>query len=320
MKENIEKFFEKNFKKIKKDISLKEYTTFRIGGKADFLIEARDEKEFIKVLKFAKKNKIPFFVLGEGSNILFSDEGFKGIIVKLKDSKIKLKKNEIEVSAGLPLRKLLSFCIKKEISGFEFLAGIPGTIGGGVKGNCGAFGSSIGDFVKKVKVFDLKNLKILSLSKKDCKFSYRESIFKKNKNLIILKIILSFRKGKKEEIRKKIKENLKYRKEKQPLDYPSAGSVFKNYSGEIKNKKLLKRYPELKEFNKKKIIPAGFLIEKCNLKGRKKGGAQISPKHANFIINLGKAKAKDVLYLVELAKKKVREKFKISLKEEIEII
>lgn len=314
------KKLEEKFPQIKKNVSLKKYTTFKIGGKTSYFLEIKEEKKLIEILKFLKKEKIPFFILGGGSNVLFSDRGFKGVVIRFKNSQIEFKKNKIKVSAGCFLKNLVSFCIEKELSGLEFLAGIPGTLGGAVRGNCGAFGNSIGDFVEEVKVFDFKKMKIVYFSKQKCNFSYRESIFKKNKNLIILKVTLSLKKGRKEEIKRKIKEYLKYRKERQPLDYPSAGSIFKNFIGKIKDKKLIKKYPELKNFNLKKTIPAGYLIEKCNLKGKRKGGAEISKKHANFIINLGKAKAKDVIYLINLAKKKVKEKFKTDLKEEIEIV
>jgi UDP-N-acetylmuramate dehydrogenase len=172
-----------------------------------------------------------------------------------------------------------------------------------------------------VEVLDLKTLKIKTFSQRQCKFSIKNSVFKKNKNLIITSAVLKLKKGNKKGIKRKIKENLNYRRKRHPLDPPSAGSVFVNSEKiKIKNKKLLNNFPELKEFNKKGLIPSAYLIEKCGLKGKKIGRAQISEKHANFIVNLGGAKAKDVISLIKLAKKKVKKKFGISLKKEIQII
>ena len=155
---------------------------------------------------------------------------------------------------------------------------------------------------------------------KKCKFGYRDSAFKRNKNLIILSVQIQLKKGKKSEIQRKIREYLNHRKETQPLDFPSAGSIFKNYELRIKKYELIKKFPELKNFNKKGQIPAAWLIEKCDLKGKKIGKAKISEKHGNFILNLGGAKAKDVKKLIDFAKKSVKKKFGIVLKEEIQYL
>jgi UDP-N-acetylmuramate dehydrogenase len=168
--------------------------------------------------------------------------------------------------------------------------------------------------------FQIPKFKIKILKNKDCKFGYRESIFKKNKNLIILSAVLQSKKGKRKEIERKIRENLNYRRETQPLNFPSAGSVFKNYELGIKKYELIKKFPEIKNFIKKGQIPAGWLIEKCGLKGKMIGKAKISEKHSNFIINLGGAKAKDVKKLIKLIKQKVKKKFGITLEEEVQYL
>jgi len=315
---------------FQKNISLAKKTTFKIGGKAKYFFIAKSKKDLIKAIGWAKRNHLPFFVLGGGSNLLVSDEGFEGLVIKLHSlSQPKIHKRtllrssgviSLEVEAGTKLKKLVEFCLKNGLTGLEWTMGIPGTLGGAVYGNASAFGNSMSDFVKEVEVLDTTTLKIKIFKKKDCKFSLKESIFKKQKKYIILSAVLALKRGNKKEIKEKIRYYLAYRERNHPLNFPSAGCVFKNQKSKLKNQKLLKKFPTLKEFNKKGVIPAAFLIEKCNLKGKKIGDAQISPRHANFIVNLGKAKAKDVLELINLIKVQVRKKFGIKLKEEIQLL
>jgi len=253
---------------FQKNIPLKKYTTFKIGGPAEYFFAAKNKTDLVRAIKNAKERRLPFFVLGGGSNLLISDEGYKGLVIK----------------AGKPLSSYI-------LKGLGWAAGIPGTIEGAVYGNAGAFGQSMKNAVEKVEVFDIKDGKIKTFNNKDCQFDYRDSVFKRNKNLIILSVKI---KQKKSNL-KKIKEYLAYRKKIQPLDFPSAGSVFKN----------------------PKNYPAGELIEKAGLKGKRIGGAQISDVQANFIVNMGDATAQDVLSLIRLIKKTVDRKFKIKLEEEI---
>ena len=306
--------------KVKENIFLAKHTTFKIGGRACYFFKAKNKEDLIKAVRIAKEFKMPFFILGEGSNVLFSDKGFKGLIIKTLNSKFQILDSKIYAEAGVELDKLVKLSLKESFTGLEWAVGIPGTMGGAIYGNAQAFNNKMSDMVEKVEVLDIKGLKIKNLSKKQCRFSQKNSVFKTNKNLIIISEILKLKKGKKKEIKEKIKKYLNYRKRNHPLNFPSAGSVFINKEIKIKSSKLLKKFPELKELNKKGIIPSAYLIEKCGLKGKKIGKAQISDKHANFIVNLGGAKAKDVLKLMKLAKQKVKKNFKISLKEEIQII
>jgi len=294
--------------KFKKNVSLKNYTTFKIGGPAKYFYIAKTKEDLIEAIKEAKKLKLPFFILGGGSNLLVSDKGFNGLVIKF----------------GQPLSSYVS-------KGLEWAVGIPGTVQGAVCSNAGAFKKSMKDVVESVEVFDTETGKVKIFKNKDCKFGYRDSIFKKNKNLIILSV--KIKKKKVDELRssprsanacvsnaKKIKQYLNYRKKTQPLNFPSAGSVFKNYESRIMNYELVKKFPELKEFNKKSLIPASYLIEKCGLKGKKIGKVKISEEHANFIVNLGDGKAKDVIKLIKLIKKRVKNKFKVNLEEEIQYL
>ena len=304
---------------IKKNVLLKNYTTFKIGGRAKYFFEAKNKEDLIKAISLAKKFKLPFFILGGGSNLLVSDKGFKGLVIKIQNTKYKIQNTKIMAEVGVMLGELVNVSAKTGLSGLEWAVGIPGTVGGAIFGNAGVFGKSMKNIVKEIEVFDLSNEKIKTFKNKDCQFDYRESIFKKNKNLIILSTKLKLKKEKKSKIERKMREYLNYRKENQPLNLPSAGSVFKNYELRIKNYELVKEFPELREFNKKNLIPAAWLIEKCGLKGKRFGNVKISEKHANFIVNLGEGKARDVIKLIKIIKNKVKNKFGITLEEEIEL-
>ncbi len=297
---------------VKKNIFLRDYTTFRIGGRARYFFIAKTKSELISAVIAAKRTKLPFFILGGGSNLLVVDEGYKGLVIKIQNSKFKILNSKIYTEAGAPLSLIVNASVNKSLTGLEWAAGIPGTVGGAVFGNAGWPNNkkNISSVIESVEVLETKpKLKIKNYSAegdipsvaryklKDCKFGYRDSIFKRRKNLVILSVFLKLKKGKKEKIKKEISEIFKKRKEKIPIDF-SAGSVFKNPTG----------------------FSAGQLIEKCGLKGEKIGNVKISKKHANFIINLGKGKAKDVKKLINLIKKKVKNKFKINLKEEIQIL
>jgi len=283
---------------IKKNVLLRDYTAFKIGGSAKYFFTANNKEDLIKAILLAKKLKLPFFIFGGGSNLLVSDEGFEGLTIKVQSSDFEVRSCEIFTEAGVILNQLVIIALKNNLTGLEWAAGIPGTVGGAIFGNAGAFGKSIGDLIEEVEVLDSESEKIKILGNKDCKFSYRNSLFKKNKNLIILSAIFQLKKEKKSEIERKIKEYLDYRRETQPLNFPSAGSVFKNPLG----------------------FSAGDLIEKSGLKGKKIGDVKISEKHANFILNLEKGRARDVIELIKLIKKEVKNKFGIALEEEIQYL
>lgn len=280
--------------KIEKNINLAPLTTFKIGGPAKYFCQVKTEEELIQVIKWAKKKKVPYFVMGGGSNLLISDQGFKGLVIKLSMEQCQLIENKLLLGSALRLSRAVMFLVKNNLIGLEWAVGIPGTVGGAVRGNVGAFGQEISDCLLKATV--LRGGKIIELKNKEIKFAYRQSIFKKNKD-IILNVVLGLKKGKKQENEKIIQDILQRRKKFHPSQ-PSAGCIFKN--------------PKPKS--------AGSLIDQCGLRGKQIGGAKISEKHANFIINTGQARAIDVKNLIELIKKQVKDKFDIELKEEIEYL
>ncbi len=308
-----------------KNVPLKDYTTYKIGGPAEYFFIAKSKDDLIKAAKAAKSLKLSLFVLGGGSNILASDKGAKGLVVKIQTNGIKIENENpagkvVYAEAGATLNDLVSFCAQNSLAGAEWAAGIPGTVGGAIFGSAQAFGGKMTDAVKSVSVFNTKTFEIKNFLKSQCGFSLKNSIFKKNKNLLIVSALLQFENGSRQEIAGKIAGYLKYRKNGQPLSCPSAGCVFVNPEKKIKNKNLLEKFPEFSEFNKKGAIPAGYLIQKAGLAGKKIGKAQISQKHSNFIINLGGAKAKDVLSLINMAKQKVKKVFGVSLIAEVQLL
>lgn len=317
---------------LEKDVLLKNHTTFRIGGPADFFYWAKSIDKLIKAVKLCCKLDIDFFILAGGSKTLVADTGFRGMVIKCKaqSAKCKIKnlsrvksrdqdlKIIIEAGAGTKLKDLIQFSVEESLTGLEWAAGIPGTIGGAIRGNAAAFGLSMSDIVDWVRVFNARDFEIKELDKDRCEFSPKHSVFKKDRNLIILSARLRLRQGNQGEMRRRVDQYLKIRKERQPLGFPSAGCIFENF---IAPKEFfLKLDRELEQFRKKGIIPSGFLIDRCGLKGKTIGGAQISEKHANFIINKRNARADDVLRLIKIMKQEVKNKFGVELKEEVEYL
>jgi len=283
-------------KKIKTKINLTDYTSLKIGGPAKYFFEPKNLKSLQEVLVLAKQFGIRVFVLGLGSNILVDDAGLDGLVIRLNNKDFKksfCQGNYILVSSGIKLNTLIAFSKRKNLSGLEFLVGIPGTLGGSLMGNAGAWGMAIGGLVKQVGVLDY-NGKFKILKNKQLKFAYRKSNLSK---YIIVWAKLKLRTLPKKMIAAKINEFLSRRKQSQNNKLPNAGCVFKNPASGS----------------------AGRLIDLCKLKGKVIGKAIISKRHANFILNQGHAKSQDVLSLMNLMQKKVKEKFKINLKPEIKI-
>ena len=302
---------------IKKNIDLAPLTTLRVGGKADFLIEARSQEELKEALEFARKNKLKIFILAGGSNVLINDEGWRGLVIRIKLDKISLEGEKIICEAGANLAKLVNFSIEQNLTGLEWAAGIPGTVGGAIRGNAGAFGGEMKDSVVKVNFIDLSKEKaeLGELSGEDCQFGYRDSVFKRSGNLIIVSVELIFSQGEEVKSLMMAQDFIRKRAANQPVGF-SAGSFFKNPT--VTDLEIIEKFEHDQE---KKIrgdrLPAGWFIQDLGLKGKKIGGAQVSEKHANFIINTGQAKAEDFIILSSFLKQKVRDSFGVQLEEEV---
>lgn len=284
---------------VKIDEPMRKHTNFKIGGNADVFVIAKNIEEIKCVIKFSKENNIPLTILGNGSNVLVSDKGIRGIVLQIGLKEIKVEKHEnalIEVDAGAMLGALAQILLKQSISGFEFAAGIPGSIGGAIRMNAGAYGGEMKDIVKNVTVLNEKG-EINILTNEECEFSYRHSRFTNSKEIII-KATLELPFGNENEIKAKMDEYAQSRKEKQPLNLPSAGSTFKRGADFITAK----------------------LIDECGLKGYTSGNAQVSTLHAGFVVNLGNATAQDVLSVVNHVKQVVLEKTGKQIELEIELL
>ncbi len=281
--------------RIETNIDLKKYSTYKVGGIGKVLVIPDNEKCLLTLIDYIKKNKIKYKILGNGSNLIFSD--FDGILIKLdKFDYLTINDTIVTVGAGYSLQKLAIKVSKLGLSGLEFATGIPGTVGGAVYMNAGAYKTDMGYIVSEVKVLD-KNLEIKKIYNKDINYHYRDSIFQHDEYVILeAKIVL--KKGSKDEIMDIIENRRQRRLMSQPLEYPSAGSVFRNPEGDF----------------------AGRLIEDIGYKGKKIGGAMVSDKHANFIINYDNATSDDIINLINEIKKEVKEKYKIDLKCEQEIV
>ena len=307
---------------VKYNEPMSKHTSFKVGGNADIFITVDSQEKLLKVLEFVKNNKfamikqtwqkvdtynenkegaseqnMPITIVGNGTNLLVKDGGIRGLVIKYMTKDYHIIGEEVTVSSGLTNALLAKILLDNSLSGFEFAGGIPGTIGGAVYMNAGAYGVEMKDIVVSTKYFDLNTYEIKIIANNEHNFEYRKSIFQ-NLNTVILETTLKLQKGNKEEINAKMQEYAEKRKTTQPLDKPSAGSTFKRGTDFITAK----------------------LIDESGLKGYSIGGAQVSEKHAGFIINTGNATAKDIINLINYVKEKVYEKFGKTIEEEVKII
>lgn len=281
------------------DVPLSSYSSFHIGGRADALLLPANEEQLVRILQFLAESGIRFRVIGNATNLLFSDEGFRGALITTRHMRsVSFDGNGVRAAAGASLNDVIRLSAEKGLCGMESLYGIPGTVGGAVYMNAGAFGTDISSFVSLVSVWDSSALKMRVIKGEACAFGYRASVFASQRDWVILSASLHLEKGSAEKSKSLMREALRKRQEKQPLSLPSAGSVFRRPTGHF----------------------VGAMVEEAGLLGKQIGGAAISEKHGGFIVNKGGATAKDVLALVALIKKEIKERFGVSLALEIEYI
>ena len=283
---------------VKLDEPMKVHTSFKVGGPADILVTPHDHIQLGKILKLCKNEEIPLFVMGNGTNLIVGDKGIRGVVVKLCDnySGFDVNADIIRAKAGAPLSRIADVALEYELSGMEFASGIPGTLGGAVAMNAGAYGGEMKDVVIKTLYMDGDG-RIREVLGEQHQFGYRTSFIQKQAG-IILESEIKLKKGNFAEIKERMAELALRRRDKQPVEMPSAGSIFKRPAGYY----------------------TGRLIEECGLKGYKIGGAQVSSKHCGFIVNTGDATAEDILRLISHIRGKVRERFGIELQTEVKII
>ena len=314
---------------ILENIPLAQYTSIRIGGPARFFCVVKNKQELDEALEFAREKNISVFVLGGGCNSLFPDKGIDGLVIKMQNTEFKKEDGgKFIVGTGVGLGYLAQETAKLGFAGAEWCTAVPGTVGGGVYGNCGAFGGEMKDIVVEIEYINMeRKAKSEKRKVKDCEFGYRESIFKKHPEWIIWRAAIQLRKGDINESQNKIQEYLAKKRLGQDLENKSAGCTFKNPKlpdnkkfMEYLRKSLEMEEADFNELTKNGQISAGFLIDRLDLKGKKIGGIQISPKHANFLINTGNATAEDVVIMMSLIKEKVRNHFDVQLQDEIQLI
>lgn len=299
---------------MKKNISLKKFSTFNIGGKAEYFVWVRSPERLIKFVKWAKSRELYYRVISGGSNIVFPDEGIKGLIIKFWGGKIIREGNKITIDASVPLARAVRSSISYGFKGLETLSGIPGSVGGAVYGNAGAYGRSISDSVWRVQVWDPSKERIFWVDNNKCDFRYRSSLFKK-KDWIILRTTLSLKKGNKKNLSEVSRKIIKTRLKKYKPGLKCPGSFFKNVLVSEISKKSLNKIDESKIIEGK--IPAGYLLEEVGAKGMKMGGIKIADFHGNLFVNAGNGTARDVKKISKILKDKVKKRFGIELKEEV---
>jgi len=300
-----------NFKsyEIKVNELMSSHTSFKIGGSCDSFVLPKTIEGIKSVISFVNEDKLPLLIIGNGTNLLFPDNGFSGVVMQIGEPYFcdvgAVRELPLRVGAGISISRLLEITVERGLSGLEFMSGIPGTLGGAITMNAGAFGKRIGEIVKRVKIINRKG-EVYWIGNEEIEFGYRESRFKRSEGAylpreefeIILSAELKLKRDNSSKIKARIQEIVKSRESRLPIEFPSAGCVFKN--------------PEDK--------PAGELIELASCKGLRIGDAQVSTRHANFIVNLGNASYKDVKALIEEVQRKVYQKFKISLDLELIIL
>lgn len=307
--------------KIQENVLLAQHCNYKIGGPARYFCDATTEEEIRSAILFAREKRVPIFILGSGTNLLFADEGYNGLVLKPNLQKLEAIGGIVEVGAGAPVSDLLNFTISHSLSGLEWSGGLPGTVGGAVRGNAGAFKGEIKDRIISVDSLEIDTLEKISRDNSACRFGYRSSIYKeKCGKEIILSAQIRLEKGDSDKIAAGIQEKINYRLQRHPMEYPNTGSTFKNVDLNLVPLKFRNAFAKVVKLDPLPVIPTAFLITEAGLKGTRSGGAMVSPKHANFIINADNAKSADVKALIAIVKQRVFDKFEIHLEEEIQIV
>jgi UDP-N-acetylmuramate dehydrogenase len=297
MQDAIKEIISRHLGKVLVNEKISNYTTYRVGGKVRCIVYPKGEKELIELVDLLKSKNIKYFTLGNGSNVLFSDQMYDGVIIKLDNfNKIEINGNKIYVEAGYPLIKLSNVAVKNGLAGLEFASGIPGTVGGALFMNAGAYGEDMSKIVTSARV--LVDGEIKEFSNSELQFSYRTTMLQDHLDYICISVNLELKEGKTEELEEIVNLRREQRRSTQPLNFPSAGSVFRNPPG----------------------MYAGKLIEDLGLKGYTIGKALVSPKHANFIVNTGNAKASDIKNIIDFIKLKAKATYGINLHVEQRLI
>lgn len=303
---------------FQKNIGLSNYSNYRIGGPAKFFFGAENADEVAEALEAARERGLNFFILGGGTNLLINDHGFDGLVLRPNIKFLETEGIVIRAGAGVSMPELVSFAAANGLSGLEWAGGLPGTLGGAIRGNAGAFKGETKDTIRTVRSLNVRTLGQIERSNAECRFAYRSSIFKeKGGEEVILSATLALRKGSPKKIAAAVQEKIDYRLARHPMEYPNIGSIFKNVDLKKIPQALHLRLAKVIKVDPFLVVPTAYLISETGLKGVSFGGAMVSPKHPNFIVNTLNASSSDVKNLIELVKTEVKDKFAIELEEEV---
>ncbi len=304
---------------IRRDVPLAPFSTFQIGGPADFFAGVTTAAELIEALDYALENNLKTFVFSGGSNLLIADHGFRGFVIRVANAAMRFSERDIYADAGVNLLDLVQTANARGLAGMERLAGIPGSLGGAIRGNAGAFGAEIQDVVLSVKVYDRERKSLREFSKRDCHFSYRNSYFKSHPELVILSAQLRLTEGDPVALAGIADHTMATREAKHSQSAKCAGSFFMNpvVSDAALREEFAKDTGKVPKDDK---LPAGWLIDHAGLRGKRVGGAEVSPMHPNYIVNTGTATAEEVIMLASLVKQRVRTELGVQLKEEVQLV
>lgn len=304
---------------LKEHIPLAPYSNFKIGGEARYFFEAHTIEDLAEAAALARKIGVEIFILGGGTNLLISDRGFPGLVLVPACAQLEVRGDAMTAGAGVLMRELLVAAASHGLRGLEWAGGLPGTLGGAIRGNAGCFGGETKDAIREVKSFDAATGEIHTRPKTECVFGYRTSIWKTAaRGEIVTETTLTLMLGDKTAIEKAIKEKIAYREARHPLEYPNIGSIFKNIPVDAIPEPIRAQCAQVIKNDPFPVVPTAYLISEARLKGLAVGGAMVSTKHPNFIVNTGRASAKDVSDLILKIKDAMYEKFSIAIEEEVE--
>ncbi|MDX1536054.1 MAG: UDP-N-acetylmuramate dehydrogenase [Candidatus Spechtbacterales bacterium] len=305
---------------IEENVQLAPYTTYKIGGPARYFVACKTAQDISEAISWAKENNQSYFVLGGGSNILVSDEGYNGLVISIQNTGYEVNGTTLEAGAGASMHVLVAETTDNSLEGLDWAGGLPGQLGGAIRGNAGAFGGEMKDVITEVHAVS-EDGKVKTFTADECEFEYRTSFFKKNPEWIIISAKMDLKKGDREKLVGRVAELVEWRRTKHPMQYGNSGSIFKRYSvGQIPVS-IFEKYPHITRAMRDGQIASAFFIDEAGLKLKKIGGAQVSDKHPNFIINeSGTARAEDVIMLISTVKSSVLHQFGILLEEEIKFL
>lgn len=305
---------------VQENIPLAPYTTYRIGGQARYFVVCKSEEDILNAVRWAKEKDLPYFVLGGGSNLLISDKGYSGLIIHLEVSHHTIDGLRISAQAGVPMQALVEETTSNGLKGLEWAGGLPGQLGGAIRGNAGAFGGEINDVIKSVRVLTPSG-KVKNFSRRKCGFKYRSSIFKRDPGYIILSAELKFQNGEAKELLKLAAEKVEWRRTKHPMDKGNCGSYFTGTPLHELPQGLLEKHPDIKNAIRDGNVATAYFIDQCGFKNKRIGGAEVSDRHPNFLVNqTGSACSEHVLMLASMVKSRVLHDFGVILEEEPEYL